>query len=174
MVVTAVLLGSVLTGAVALIGVRPAVRVRLGRRRGGPGLGGPAVHRLPDRVTFPAYAVCTAAFVVDAVVLDAWGPLLRSLAAAAVALAVAAAAAAVSRRASASATSSSSGCSGSCWAGPAGASSSPGCSWAWSPVPRLAGAPATRRAGWRTALPFGPPLLTAVLALALAGPAPLG
>ena len=33
---------------------------------------------------------------------------------------------------------------------------------------------ATRRAGWRTALPFGPPLLTgAVLALALAGPAPL-
>jgi leader peptidase (prepilin peptidase)/N-methyltransferase len=34
---------------------------------------------------------------------------------------------------------------------------------------------ATRRAGWRTALPFGPPLLTgAVIALALAGPVPVG
>jgi leader peptidase (prepilin peptidase)/N-methyltransferase len=33
----------------------------------------------------------------------------------------------------------------------------------------------TRRAGWRTALPFGPPLLAgAVLALALGGPIPLG
>jgi leader peptidase (prepilin peptidase)/N-methyltransferase len=33
---------------------------------------------------------------------------------------------------------------------------------------------ATRRAGWRTALPFGPPLLAgAVAALALAGPAAL-
>jgi leader peptidase (prepilin peptidase) / N-methyltransferase len=34
---------------------------------------------------------------------------------------------------------------------------------------------ATRRAGWRTAVPFGPPLLAgAVLALTLAGPVPLG
>ena len=34
---------------------------------------------------------------------------------------------------------------------------------------------ATRRAGWRTALPFGPPLLAgAVLALALAGRYPSG
>ena len=34
---------------------------------------------------------------------------------------------------------------------------------------------ATRRAGWRTAIPFGPPLLAgAVAALALAGPVPLG
>jgi leader peptidase (prepilin peptidase)/N-methyltransferase len=33
----------------------------------------------------------------------------------------------------------------------------------------------TRRAGWRTALPLGPPLLTgAVLALAVQGPASLG
>ena len=34
---------------------------------------------------------------------------------------------------------------------------------------------AARRASWRTALPFAPPLMTgAVLALALAGPAVLG
>jgi prepilin signal peptidase PulO-like enzyme (type II secretory pathway) len=34
---------------------------------------------------------------------------------------------------------------------------------------------AARRAGWRTALPFGPPLmLGAVLALTLAGPAAIG
>ena len=34
---------------------------------------------------------------------------------------------------------------------------------------------ATRRAGWRTALPFGPPLLAgAVLALALGTPGSLG
>jgi leader peptidase (prepilin peptidase)/N-methyltransferase len=34
---------------------------------------------------------------------------------------------------------------------------------------------ATGRAGWRTAIPFGPPLLVgAVLALALAGPGSLG
>ena len=34
---------------------------------------------------------------------------------------------------------------------------------------------ATRRAGWRTAIPFGPPPLAgAVAALALAGPASLG
>ena len=118
-VVTAVLLGPVLTGAVALTGVRPATFAFAWAVGAAVVLASVdlLVHRLPDRVTFPAFAVCTAAFVVDAVVLDAWGPLLRSLAAAAVALAVAAAAAAVSREGLASATPSSSGSSGSCWAG---------------------------------------------------------
>jgi leader peptidase (prepilin peptidase) / N-methyltransferase len=176
--VTVVLLGSVLTGAVALTGVRPATFAFAWAGSAAVVLASVdlLVHRLPDRVTFPAYAVCTAAFVVDAAVLDAWGPLLRSLAAAAVALAVAAAAAAVSREGLGFGDVKLLGLLGLVlgWAGW-------GVLLAGVFLGLVAGAVvslvllATRRAGWRTALPFGPPLLTgAVLALALAGPAPLG
>ena len=58
-------------------------------------------HRLPDRVTYPAGAVCTAALLVDAAVLGSWGAFLRALAAAAVAFAVAYLVAAIAPAASA-------------------------------------------------------------------------
>ena len=47
-----------------------------------------ASHRLPDRVTYPAAAVCAAAFLVDAAVLGSWGALARAVAAAAAAFVV--------------------------------------------------------------------------------------
>jgi leader peptidase (prepilin peptidase) / N-methyltransferase len=133
------------------------------------------VHRLPDRVTFPASAVCVVAFTVDAAVLDAWGPLLRALAAGLAAFAVAAAVSAVSREGLGFGDVKLLGLLGLVlgWAGW-------GVLLAGVFLGLLAGAVvslvllATRRAGWRTALPFGPPLLAgAVLALALAGPVPL-
>jgi leader peptidase (prepilin peptidase) / N-methyltransferase len=135
-----------------------------------------ATHRLPDRVTYPAYAVCGAALLVDAVVHGSWGSLARAALAAAAAFGVAALAAALS---------------------PAGLGFGDvkllgllGLLLGWLDwgvlltgvfLGLLAGAVVslvlltTRRAGWRTAIPFGPPLLAgAVAALALAGPVPLG
>lgn len=130
-----------------------------------------AAHRLPDVVTSPAAVVCAAAFVVDAAVTGSWGAVGRAILAAAASGVVA----------------------GLAWlAVPAGlglgdvkllALLGLVLGWAgWDVL--LAGVflglvvgsvvslalIATRRAGWRTAVPFGPPLLTgAVLALALQG-----
>ncbi len=177
-VVTVLALGALAAGALLLTGVRPAFVAFAWA-------GGATVvlasvdllaHRLPDRVTYPAYAVCALAFLVDAAVLDAWGPLLRSLAAGAAAFGVAAAAAALSPEGLGFGDVKLLGLLGLVlgWAGW-------GVLLAGVFLGLLAGAAvslvllATRRAGWRTALPFGPPLLAgAVLALALAGPLPLG
>jgi leader peptidase (prepilin peptidase) / N-methyltransferase len=176
-VVTVLALGVLAAGALLLTGMRPALVAFAWA-------GGATVvlasvdllaHRLPDRVTYPAYAVCALAFLVDAAVLDAWGPLVRSLAAGAAAFGVAAAAAALSPEGLGFGDVKLLGLLGLVlgWAGW-------GVLLAGVFLGLLAGAAvslvllATRRAGWRTALPFGPPLLAgAVLALALAGPLPV-
>jgi leader peptidase (prepilin peptidase)/N-methyltransferase len=177
-VVTVVALGALLAGALLLTGVRPAAIAFAWA-------GGAAVvlasvdllvHRLPDRVTCPAYAVCAVSLTVDAAVTDAWAPLVRAVVAAAAAFAVAAGAAAVSPQGLGFGDVKLLGVVGLVlgWVG-----------WGVLLVGvflgLLTGAVvslvllATRRAGWRTALPFGPPLLTgAVIALALAGPLPVG
>lgn len=174
---TVVLLAGLLTGALLVTGVRPAAVAFAWAGSAALVLGSVdlLVHRLPDRVTFPAYGVCASALLVDAVVLDAWGPLLRALAAAAAAFAVAAAAAAVSPEGLGFGDVKLLGLLGLVlgWAG-------------WGVLLTgvflglVAGAVvslvllATRRAGWRTALPFGPPLIAgAALALALSGPVPV-
>jgi leader peptidase (prepilin peptidase)/N-methyltransferase len=128
-----------------------------------------ASHRLPDRVTYPAAAVCTTALLVDGAVLGSWDAFLRALSAAAVAFAVGYGAAAISPAALGLGDVKLLGLLGLLlgWFG-------------WGVLVAgvflglLTGAAvslvlvATRRAGWRTALPFGPPLLVgAVLALAL-------
>ena len=168
---TVVLLGALLTGALLVTGIRPATVAFAWA-------GGAAVvlasvdllaHRLPDRVTLPAYGVCALAFLVDAAAQDAWAPLVRALVGAA-------AAAAVSPEGLGYGDVKLLGLLGRVlgWAGW-------GVLLAGVFLGLVAGAVvsgvllATRRAGWRTALPFGPPLLAgAVLALALGGPVPLG
>lgn len=174
---TVVLLAALLTGALLVTGPRPATLAFAWAGGAALVLGSVdlLVHRLPDRVVFPAYAVCAIAFTVDAAVLDAWGPLLRALAAAAAAFAVATAAAAVSPEGLGFGDVKLLGLLGLVlgWAG-------------WGVLLTgvflglVAGAVVslvlltTRRAGWRTALPFGPPLIAgAALALALTGPVPL-
>jgi leader peptidase (prepilin peptidase)/N-methyltransferase len=130
-----------------------------------------ASHRLPDRVTYPAVAVCSAAFLVDAAVLGSSGAFARALAAAAVAFVVGAGVSALAPEGLGFGDVKLLGLLGLVlgWFG-------------WGVL--LAGVflgllvggllsvvlLASRRAGWRTALPFGPPLLVgAVLALALMG-----
>jgi leader peptidase (prepilin peptidase)/N-methyltransferase len=174
---TVLALGVLLTGALLLVGVRPALVAFAWAAGAAVVLASVDLlaHRLPDRVTYPAYAVCAVALTVDAVVLDAWGPLVRALAAGAAAFAVAAAAAALSPAGLGFGDVKLLGLLGLVlgWAGW-------GVLLAGVFLGLLAGAVvslvllSTRRAGWRTALPFGPPLLAgAVLALALEGPIPL-
>jgi leader peptidase (prepilin peptidase) / N-methyltransferase len=171
-VMTALLAG-LLGGAVALAGLRPATAALAWAAGAGVVLGAVdlASHRLPDRVTYPAAVVCAAALLVDAAVLGSWGALLRALAAAAAAFLLAAGVAAISGDGLGFGDVKLLGLLGLVlgWVG-------------WGVL--LAGVflglltgtvlslvlVATRRAGWRTALPFGPPLLIgAVLALALGG-----
>jgi leader peptidase (prepilin peptidase)/N-methyltransferase len=171
---TAVLVG----GAAALLGAGPAL-VGIGWVAAAAVVLGAvdlASHRLPDRVTYPAAVVCAAALTADAAALGSWDALVRALLAAGASGGVAALAWLVV---------------------PAGlglgdvkllALLGLVLGWVgWGVL--LAGIflglvvgslvsvvlLLTRRAGWRTALPFGPPLLTgAVLALAVQGPASLG
>lgn len=87
---TTALLAAGLTGAVLLGGLRPAT-LALAWGAGAAvvlALVDLAVHRLPDRVVLPALAVCTAALLVDAVVLDTWTALARAVAAGAAAVVV--------------------------------------------------------------------------------------
>ncbi|MGR7027858.1 prepilin peptidase [Geodermatophilus sp. URMC 62] len=168
------LLAVLLCGAVLLTGARPATLALAWAAGAAVVLAQVdlAVHRLPDRVTLPAAAVCAAALLADAALLGTWPALLRAVFAAAAAGGIALAAA---------------------LAAPAGLGLGDvkllallGLVLGWAGwgvllagvlLGLLAGAAvslllvATRRAGWRTALPFGPPLLLgAVLALALGGP----
>jgi leader peptidase (prepilin peptidase)/N-methyltransferase len=174
--VTTVLLAGVLAAAVLLGGFRPAT-VALAWAAGAAVVLGAvdlAVHRLPDRVLLPSYAVCAAALIADAAGTGAWGAVVRALVAAAAAGALATVAALVSPEALGLGDVKLLGLLGLLlgWAG-------------WGVL--LAGIflgvvggalvslvlLATRRAGWRTPVPFGPPLLAgAALALALAAPLP--
>ncbi|MEX5719255.1 prepilin peptidase [Geodermatophilus maliterrae] len=172
--VSCVLLAGLLCGAVLVTGARPAGLALAWAAGAGVVLAQVdlAVHRLPDRVTLPAGAVCAAALLTDAALLGTWPALLRALLAAGAAGGIALLAA---------------------LAAPAGLGLGDvkllallGLVLGWAGwgvllagvfLGLLAGAlislllVATRRAGWRTALPFGPPLLLgAVLALAVQGP----
>jgi leader peptidase (prepilin peptidase)/N-methyltransferase len=176
--VVTLLFAALLGGAVVLTGLRPAT-VALAWAAGAAVVLGAvdlASHRLPDRVTYPAAAVCSAALLADAAVLGTWGALVRAVIAAATAFLVAAAARATAPQALGFGDVKLFGLLGLLlgWAGW-------GMLLAGVFLGLVAGALvslvllATRRAGWRTAVPFGPPLLTgAVLALALAGPATFG
>ncbi|WP_299957863.1 A24 family peptidase [uncultured Modestobacter sp.] len=84
---TALLAGAVLAAAPALTGARPAALAFAWVGAAAVVLAGVdlAVHRLPDRVTGPAVGGCVLALLADAVVLDSWGALLRAVAAAAAA-----------------------------------------------------------------------------------------
>ncbi|WP_116452877.1 prepilin peptidase [Blastococcus litoris] len=169
-VMTALLAG-LLAGAVELLGLRPATAALAWGAGAAVVLGAVDLlcHRLPDRVTYPAVAVCAAALLVDAAVLGTWAAFVRALAAAAVAFAVGVVAAVLS---------------------PDGFGFGDVklllllglvLGWfGWGVLMTgiffglLTGALvslvllATRRAGWRTAIPFGPPLLAgAVLVLSL-------
>ncbi len=171
---SAAVLAVLLCGAVLLTGARPATAAYAWAAGAAVVLAQVdlAVHRLPDRVTYPAAAVCAAALLADAVLLGTWPDLLRALLAAAAAGGVSLLAA---------------------LAAPSGLGLGDvkllallGLLLGWAGwgvllagvfLGLLAGAAgslllvAAGRAGWRTAVPFGPPLLLgAVLALLLAGP----
>jgi leader peptidase (prepilin peptidase)/N-methyltransferase len=166
-----VLLAAALGAAVTVAGVRPAAVGFVWVAAAGLVLGAVdlAVHRLPDRVTYPAAAVCVAAFLVDAVVLGSWGALARALAAGAAAFAVATAVRVLAPDGFGFGDVKLLGLLGLVlgWFGW-------GVLMAGVFLGLLTGAMvslgllATRRVGWRTAIPFGPPLLVgAVLVLAL-------
>jgi len=158
-------------GAVLVTGARPATAALVWAAGAAVVLAAVdlASHRLPDRVIYPAASVCTAAFLVDAAVEGSWAALVRALAAAVVAFGVSFALATISPEALGLGDVKLLGLLGLVlgWFG-------------WGALLAgiffglLTGAlvslvlMAARRAGWRTALPFGPPLLLgAVLALAL-------
>ena len=170
---TGVLVALVLAGALLVGGVRPATVALAWIGVAGVVLAAVdlAVHRLPDRVTLPAYAAVTTALLVDALALGTWPALLRAVLAGAAAFGLAAAAAVLSPRGLGFGDVKLLGLLGLVlgWVG-------------WSVLLAgvllglVAGAAASLtlivagRAGWRTALPFGPPVLVgAVLALTLQG-----
>jgi leader peptidase (prepilin peptidase)/N-methyltransferase len=169
--VTAVLTAALLAGAAAVGGWRPAT-VALAWAAGSAVVLASvdlASHRLPDRVTYPALSVCTAALALDAAVLGGWPALLRAALAAVAATVV----------------------SGVGWLvaglglGDVKLFALLGLVLGWLGwgvllagvfLGLVVGAVvsgalvAARRIGWRTALPFGPPLLVgAVLAVAVSG-----
>jgi leader peptidase (prepilin peptidase)/N-methyltransferase len=169
--VTSVLTAALVAGAVSLTGLRPATFALAWTSGAAVVLGTVdlAAHRLPDRVTYPAFAVSAVALAADAAALGSWTPLLRAGAAAAAAFLVAAGVAALAPEA--------------LGFGDVKLLGVLGLILGWFGWGMLLGGIflglltggvvsvvllATRRAGWRTALPFGPPLLAgAVLALAL-------
>ena len=174
-VLTAVLVGVALAGALLVGGLRPGTVALAWAGVAGVVLGAVdlAVHRLPDRVTVPAYAAVATALLVDAVALGTWTALLRAVLAGAAAFGLAACAAVLSPRGLGFGDVKLLGLLGLVlgWVGW-------GALLAGVFLGLVAGAAASvtlvaaGRAGWRTALPFGPPLLVgAALALALQGQA---
>ena len=174
-VLTAVLVAVAIAGALLVGGLRPGTVALAWAGVAGVVLGAVdlAVHRLPDRVTIPAYAAVATALLVDAVALGTWPALLRAVLAGAAAFGGAASAAVLSPRGLGFGDVKLLGLLGLVlgWVGW-------GALLAGVFLGLFTGAAASLtliaagRAGWRTALPFGPPLLVgAVLALALSGPA---
>jgi leader peptidase (prepilin peptidase) / N-methyltransferase len=132
---TVVLVALALAGALLAAGVRPGAVALAWAGVAGVVLAQVdlAVHRLPDRVTVPAYAAVTTALLVDAVALGTWTALLRAGLAGAAAFGLATCAAALSPRGLGFGDVKLLGLLGlvlgwgRCW---------PGCSSAWSPAPR--------------------------------------
>ena len=160
----------------ALTTVRPALAALAWFAGAAVVLGGVdlAVHRLPDRVTRPAGAVCAAGFLADAAVTGTWGALLRAGLAAVLAGALGAAGHLASPAGLGRGDVKLLGLLGLVlgWAGW-------GVLLAGVFVGLLVGAAAALalvalgRAGWRTPIAFGPPLLVgAWIALLLAAPVP--
>lgn len=169
-VMTAVL-AALLAGAAELTGLRPVTAALAWAAGAAVVLGAADLlgHRLPDRVTYPAYAVCAGALLVDAAVHGTWLALLRAGLAGGAALLVAGLGWLVSPQGLGLGDVKLLGLLGLVlgWFGW-------GVLMAGVFLGLLTGALVsvllllTRRAGWRTAIPFGPPLLAgAVLALAL-------
>ncbi len=176
--VTTVAFGALVAGVLVLTGVRPAAVALAWAAGAGLVLAAVdlAVHRLPDRVLLPAVVAVATALLVDAAATGSWPALGRAVLAGGAAFAVAALAGALSAGGLGFGDVKLLGLLGLVlgWAGW-------GVLLAGVFLGLLGGAVgslvlvATRRAGWRTAVPFGPPLLLgAVLALALAGSASLG
>lgn len=168
-VMTAVF-AALLAGAGELAGLRPLTLALAWAAGAAVVLGAVDLisHRLPDRVTYPAAAVCTTALLVDAAVLGTWGALVRAAVAGAAAFLVAGLGWVVSPQGLGLGDVKLLGLLGLLlgWFGW-------GVLMAGVFLGLLTGALvsvvllATRRVGWRTAIPFGPPLLAgAVLALA--------
>jgi leader peptidase (prepilin peptidase) / N-methyltransferase len=172
---TGVLVALALAGALLAGGLRPGTVALAWAGVAGVVLGAVdlAVHRLPDRVTVPAYAAVATALLVDTVALGTWPALLRAVLAGAAAFGLAACAAVLSPRGLGFGDVKLLGLLGLVlgWVG-------------WGALLTgvllglVTGAAASLtlvaagRSGWRTALPLGPPLLVgAVLALALPGQA---
>ncbi|MGY2063968.1 prepilin peptidase [Blastococcus sp. SYSU DS0619] len=170
------LLAAGLAGAVLLCGVRPAT-VALAWAAGAAVVLAAvdlAAHRLPDRVLLPALGVCGAALLADAAVLGTWLPLARAVGAGAAAFAIPAAARLLAPAALGFGDVKLLGLIGLVlgWFGW-------GVLLAGVFLGLLTGAVvsvalvASRRAGWRSSVPFGPPLLVgAVLALLVGGVPP--
>jgi leader peptidase (prepilin peptidase)/N-methyltransferase len=171
---TSVLAAAVVAAAPALTGDRPATLALAWFGAAAVVLAGVdlARHRLPDRVTYPAAAGCAAALLVDAAVTGAWAALVRALGAAIVAFALASGARLLSPGALGGGDVKLMGLLGLVlgWAG-------------WGVLMSgvfagfLVGAlgalllMAVGRAGWRTRVAFGPPLLVgAYFSLWLAAP----
>ncbi|RBY89059.1 peptidase A24 [Blastococcus sp. TBT05-19] len=170
-VVVTALTAGLLCAAALFGGVRPITGGLLWVAGAAVVLGGVdlAVHRLPDRVLLPAAGVFVLAAVVDAAVLGTWEALVRAALAGAAAFAVPAGAAAVSPAALGFGDVKLLGLLGLVlgWFGW-------GVLLAGIFLGLLVGAAVsvllvtTGRAGWRSTVPFGPPLLAgAVLALAI-------
>jgi leader peptidase (prepilin peptidase)/N-methyltransferase len=162
---------ALLAGAVLVTGLRPATVGLAWAAGAGVVLAAVdlASSRLPGRVTYPAAVVCATAFLTDAAVLGSWHALGRALLAAVAAFAVAYGMAAIAPSSLGLGDAKLLGLLGLVlgWFGwgvlLAGVFLGPLTGAVVSVVLLV-----TRRAGWRTALPFGPPLLVgAVLALAL-------
>jgi leader peptidase (prepilin peptidase)/N-methyltransferase len=169
--VTTAVFAALLAGAGELAGLRPATVALAWAAGAAVALGSTDLlaHRLPDRVTYPACAVVGTALLVDAAVHDTWSALLTALAAAVAAFLVGGLGWVVSPQGLGLGDVKLLGLLGLLlgWFGW-------GVLMAGVFLGLLTGALvsilllATRRAGWRTAIPFGPPLLAgAVLALAL-------
>jgi leader peptidase (prepilin peptidase)/N-methyltransferase len=174
--VTAAASAGALAAAPALTGPRPAAVALAWFGGAAVVLAGVdlACHRLPDRVTFPAAAVCAAALLADALVTGEWPAVGRAAAAAVAVLVLATGARLVSPGGLGRGDVKLLGLLGLLlgWAG-----------WGVLVAGVLAGfvvgalgslvLMAAGRAGWRTAVAFGPALLVgAYVGLALAGPLP--
>jgi leader peptidase (prepilin peptidase)/N-methyltransferase len=172
--VTSLLAAAAVAAAPALTGGRPAVLALAWFGAAAVVLAGVdlARHRLPDRVIHPAVVVCAVALLSDAAVTGAWGALVRALAAAVLAWGLATAARVVSPAGLGGGDVKLLGLLGLVlgWAG-------------WGVLMSgvfagfLVGALgsllliAVGRAGWRTRVAFGPPLLVgAYFSLWLAAP----
>ncbi|MDT0276998.1 prepilin peptidase [Blastococcus goldschmidtiae] len=169
--VMAAAFAALLAGAGELTGLRPATGALAWAAGAAVVLAATDLlsHRLPDRVTYPAYLVCSTALLVDAVVHGTWGALLTAAAAGAAAVLAGGLGWIVSPQGLGLGDVKLLGLLGLLlgWFGW-------GVLMAGVFLGLLTGALVsvlllvTRRVGWRTAIPFGPPLLAgAVLALAL-------